>query len=287
MRERRRKKLKELSIDNRTGEERITGRGKNCTPKPHVAPFDFSAQSSELFTCLATVAEVNKEFLQDQKGPRKIRRSEQVVTNPIMESSPPRASTNTSPPEEQHSGFEQESDVEDENQTNDPDYVQPSSRTRKGKKINPDLLQLSERFGFSAEATAHIHNIYSEQKYTTEGVRLSKKWARIEAAIPNFSYLRVIALGFDERKDSSLTNQGDRDREEHCSVVIYSDEGSTIAGHFTPASGSSVDLANGLYQFCQDRKILEMTRLHPVWCLPGIAHYPYLLLKPFPSPGNL
>ena len=40
-----------------------------------------------------------------------------------------------------------------------------------------------------------------------------------------------------------------------CSVVIYSDEGSTIAGHFTPVSGSSVDLANGLYQFCQDRKI--------------------------------
>ena len=62
-------------------------------------------------------------------------------------------------------------------------------------------------------------------------------------------------MGFDERKDSSLTNQGDRDREEHCSVVIYSDEGSTIAGHFTPVSGSSVDLANGLYQFCQDRKI--------------------------------
>ena len=174
LRERRRKKLKELSIDNRTGEERKTGRGKNCTPKPHVAPFDFSAQSSELFTCLTTVAEVDEEFLQDQKGPRTIRRSEQVVTNPIMESSPPRASTNTSPPEEQHSGFEQESDVEDENQTNDPDYVQPSSRTRKGKKINPDLLQLSERFGFSAEATAHIHNIYSEQKYTTEGVRLSK-----------------------------------------------------------------------------------------------------------------
>ena len=52
LRERRRKKLKELSIDNRTGEERITGRGKNCTPKPHVAPFDFSAQSSELFNCL-------------------------------------------------------------------------------------------------------------------------------------------------------------------------------------------------------------------------------------------
>lgn len=52
LRERRRKKLKELSIDNRTGEERKTGRGKNCTPKPHVAPFDFSAQSSELFNCL-------------------------------------------------------------------------------------------------------------------------------------------------------------------------------------------------------------------------------------------
>ena len=52
LRERRRKKLKELSIDNRTGEERKTGRGKNCTPKPHVAPFDFSAQSSKLFNCL-------------------------------------------------------------------------------------------------------------------------------------------------------------------------------------------------------------------------------------------
>ena len=52
LRERRRKKLKELSIDNRTGEERKTGHGKNCTPKPHVAPFDFSAQSSELFNCL-------------------------------------------------------------------------------------------------------------------------------------------------------------------------------------------------------------------------------------------
>ena len=52
LRECRRKKLKELSIDNRTGKERKTGCGKNCTPKPHVAPFDFSAQSSELFNCL-------------------------------------------------------------------------------------------------------------------------------------------------------------------------------------------------------------------------------------------
>ena len=205
------------------------------------------------------MAEVDTEFLEDQKGPRKIRRSEHLVADPILESN---ASTSTSPPEEQYSGFEHQSDGEnDENQTlNDPDYVQPTSRTRTGKKINPDLLQWSERFGISAEATADVHNIYSEQKYTTEGVRLSKKWARLEAAIPDFSNHRVIALGFDERKDSSLTNRGDHDREEHFSVVIYSDEGSTIAGHFTPASGSSVDLANGLYQFCQDRKI-DMSNL--------------------------
>ena len=80
------------------------------------------------------MGEVDTEFLEDQKGPRKIRRSEHLVADPILESN---ASTSTSPPEEQYSGFEHESDGEnDENQTlNDPDYVQPTSRTRTGKKL--------------------------------------------------------------------------------------------------------------------------------------------------------
>ena len=50
---------------------------------------------------LLAVAEVDTEFLEDQKGPRKIRRSEHLVADPILESN---ASTSTSPPEEQHSG---------------------------------------------------------------------------------------------------------------------------------------------------------------------------------------
>ena len=57
----RRKKLKELSIDKRTGEERKTGHGKNYT-LPQETPFDFSRQSSDLFTCLTAVAEVDIEL---------------------------------------------------------------------------------------------------------------------------------------------------------------------------------------------------------------------------------
>ena len=256
LRERRRNKLKELSIDKRTGEERKTGRGKN-TSKPHPQKFDFSEQSSELFNCLVEVAEKDKAFLEDQHGPRKIRLSEQVFVDSILE---PIASTSTIVQEERQSGFEPELEEESEeevtNRNDDPDYVQPKPRIPIGKRINPDLLQLSERFGISAEATANIHNLYSDNKYTAEGVRICKKRARIQAAVPDFSHLKIMALGFDERKDFSLTKNGDLVKEEHCSVVIYSElEGSTFAGHFTPSSGSSIVLANGLVKFCQERKI--------------------------------
>ena len=51
--ERRRKKLKELSIDKRSGEERKTGCGKNYT-LPQETPFDFPRQSSDFFTLKLT-----------------------------------------------------------------------------------------------------------------------------------------------------------------------------------------------------------------------------------------
>ena len=257
LRDRRRKRLKELSVDKRTGEERLTGRG--IIKYPHPSKLVFSKISKDIFNCITCVAKSDLPFIEDQEGPRNIRLSENSRPEPILEAQEAEASGSSTSREERLESQEdtlEEDDSEDlDKEPVDPDYVQPSKK-RLGKSVNSQLLEIADRYGLSAEATAQVHNLYSDQSYTKEGMRKNRIRARKKAAFPDFSHLVITGIGFDERKDFSLNERGDIRREEHCSVVLYESSGSpTFAGHFTPVNGTSVALADGLYQFCTERGI--------------------------------
>ena len=71
--------------------------------------------------------------------------------------------------------------------------------------------------------------------------------------------MRVKVIGFDERKDKTRKpglSGGDCHTEEHCSVIFFTEDGQEVnAGFFTPQNGSGSALAQGLFEFCQSRKV--------------------------------
>ena len=142
---------------------------------------------------------------------------------------------------------------EDNEKDDDPDYKVPDY-TPKGKKLNPALFDLADRFNVSNQACTGFNNILQpDNSYTSSGLYKARQRAREAASVRDFSSENIFAVGFDERKDHTFRGNGVR--EEHCSVVFYSPSGDHHAGFFTPENGTGKALAEGLYKFCVSRKL--------------------------------
>ena len=253
---RRFERVKQLSIDKRTGEMRESrgginrkGKGKRSLPKGQ----NFSEWANTVFYCPREVPPSDLEFLEDQNGSRKLRRNPRVI--------PPLSNLNPSPIIPSgviESDSESESDSEPENDPVDPDFAPDTPTPKKPKKIlPPSLVDSGERYGMSSAAIAQCYNDMSTNgtSYTSEGVRKNRNKVREKEGCPDLSNLYILGVGCDERQDQTDHGRGDFDKEEHASVVVYTGKEEINVGFFVPEEGSGVALANGLFLFCLRRQM--------------------------------
>ena len=292
LRDKREVVVKNNSDDKRRGKPRSAGINKRRKGRRARKVDDFESFSKELFDISKCVPESDMAFYLDQKGPRKERRQAFVsvgtgggdvsggnvggevgggngggevsgdngdgdvsgdngdgdVSGGNGESVDPIVHSDPSESDE----LSEETD-EDNDKDDDPDYKVPDY-TPKGKKLNPAVFELADRFNVSNQAAVGFNNILQPgNSYTTSGLYKARNREREAASVRDFSSEFIFAVGFDERKD--LTFRGNGVREEHCSVVFYSPSGDHHAGFFTPENGTGKALAEGLYKFCADRKL--------------------------------
>ena len=253
VRVRRLERVKQLSIDKRTGEMRESkgknrkGSGKRSLPKGQ----NFSEWANTVFYCPREVPPSDLEFLEDQNGVRKLRRNPKIIPlqnlipSPIIPSGVIESDSS-------------ESDSEPENDSRDPDFVLDTPAPKKPKKfLPPSLVDSGERYGMSSAAVAQCFNDMSTNgtSYTAEGVRKNRNKAREREGCPDLSNLYILGVGCDERQDKTDHGRGDFDKEEHASVVVYTGKEEIHVGYFVPEEGSGVALANGLFLFCLKRKM--------------------------------
>ena len=255
---------------------------------------DFSEVSQKLFDIRspsALISSADLAFLEDQKGPREISRfatkvfsagdnaNVNVVTSGVRnnngssetaevgaaepepctepENSTEASSTSNSIAEPCESSESSESDWSDD-QDNDPDFEFKGKTLGAGvghaKQIAPELLMMSERYGFSNGAVMNLHNLNatSDNRLSLSTVLRKRKAARLDA-IPDFSGMVFTGIGFDERIDLTRSKTGEMVKEEHVAVVLF--PGSVFAGHFSPEAGDAATVAKGLIEFCAERKI--------------------------------
>ena len=252
VRTRRYDRVRELTIDTRTGEMREShgrkrkGKGKRQLPKGQ----DFSRWANTLFYCPREVPPSDLEFLEDQKGVRKLRRNPRVIPEPILIPSPVVASGVLE-------SDSLESDSEPDNDS-DVDFLPDTPAPKRAKKfLPPNLLDSGERYSMSNSAIAQVYNDLSKDgtSYTSEGVRRNRNKVRVKEGCPDFSNLNIKGLGCDERQDLTDFGRGDCHREEHASVTIYTADQEIYAGYFVPEEGTGASLAHGLFLFCQERKM--------------------------------
>ena len=253
-------RVKQLSIDTRTGDMREgkgknrKGKGKGQLPKGQM---NFTEWTNTIFYCPREVPPSDLEFLEDQKGVRKMRRNPRVIPAPDL------APSTVTPSGVIESDLS-ESDSEPESDGNDSDFVPETPAPKRPKKmLPPSLLDDGERFLMSNSAIAQVYNDMSTNgtSYTTEGVRKHRNKVREIEGCPDLSNLIVLGLGCDERQDPTDFGQGDCRKEEHASVTIYNGKEEINVGYFVPEAGTGVSLANGLFLFCQKRKI-NLTSLY-------------------------
>ena len=267
LRKKRKLKLKELSKDTRTGSSRYRGIRRKKLGNNHTLDdrFDPVSSKDKLFDIATNVPENEKEFYEDQLGPRNLRVLCDFIPIPPLPQLP---SEPPSPPVDLDVSMESEDSGDDEGSEDDdierdPEFeLQSKVRIplKKYKAIDPKLLDIGDRFEISAAAGAEIHNLYNPgTPYTRDGYAKARKKHREQAGTPDFSELRVKVLGFDERKDKTRKpglSGGDCHTEEHCSVILFTEDGQEInAGFFAPQNGSGSALAKGLFEFCQSRKV--------------------------------
>ena len=82
----------------------------------------------------------------------------------------------------------------------------------------------------------------------------------VDNVLPKYSHHKLVGIMLDERKDRDPVNSSHR--VEHCSVVLVYDDGTEVhVGHYCPQPDAKTGkytgkmLAQGLYDFCLDRKI--------------------------------
>ena len=249
-------RVKQVSIDKRTGDMREgsgkkrKGKGKRQLPSGQ----NFLDWANTLFYCPKEVPPYDLEFIEDQKGARKMRRNPRVIPEPDPA---PSTATSSGVIESDLSESEPDSD-------SDSDFVPESPAPKKAKKIlPPNLLDSAERYSMSSAAIAACFNDTSSNgiTYTSEGVRKSRNRARAKAGCPDLSNLKIIGLGCDERQDLTDFGLGDCRKEEHASVIVYTGKEEINVGYFVPEAGTGASLANGLFLFCRDRK-MSLTSLY-------------------------
>ena len=121
-------------------------------------------------------------------------------------------------------------ETDEDNDKDDPDYKVPDN-TPKGKKLNPAVLELADRFNISNQAAVGFNNILQPgNSYTTSRLFKARQRGREAASVRDFSSEHIFVVGFDEREDHTFRGNGVR--EEHCSVVFYSSSGDHHAGYF-------------------------------------------------------
>ena len=266
-RNQRTQKLKEFTVDSRTGEFRAaTGKKKSKDARGRPAA-DFELVKKSLFKASAYVPESVTVKYQDGPG------TERGISCSLPSSSGDNAESQTyntasevaevaesetdnADPDLECAASDAAEDFDDDGLA-DPDYKGPVSaasavsRKRKAPKI--ELIQAADRFGGSNPMISAFLEAESNVKVSAEWVRLVRKRTRLSAACPDFSKLNVIGIGFDERKDHVTGHEGKQD---HNSVVLYTQSGEEVfAGHFKPTDGTGPTLAFELYIFCQDRQI--------------------------------
>ena len=252
---RRLQRTKELSFDKRTGDMREgsgkkrKGKGKRHLPKVT----SFSDWAKTLFFCPKEVQPSDLEFLNDQKGVRKLRRDPRVIPESFSSPGSPILDS------DQLESDSDESESESPESQNDPDFVlEPRSKKQRSKKsLRPDLLDCAERYGLSNGALAATYNAASSDgtSYTIEGVRKARNKAREANFCPDISnFAKIQGIGVDERGDHTIFGGGDVHKEEHCSVITYHGDVEITVGYFVPENGTGVALANGLFLFCEERQ---------------------------------
>ena len=246
-------RLKQFSIDTRTGDMREgkgknrKGQGKRRLPKGQ----NFSEWANTVFYCPREVPPSDLEFLEDQNGVRKLRRNPRVIPEPNLNPSP------IIPSGVIDSDSESESESEPDNDS-DSDFEPKTPAPKRAKKVlPPNLLDSGERYHMSSAAIAQVYNDTSKDgtTYTAEGVRKSRNKVREKEGCPDFSNLRIEGLGCDERQDLTDFGLGDCRKEEHASVIVYTGEEEINVGFFVPESGTGASLANGLFLFCKQRNM--------------------------------
>ena len=255
---RRNDRVKQVSVDKRTGDMREgsgkkrKGKGKRQLPLGK----NYSDWANSLFYCPKVVPPSDVEFLEDQKGVRKLRRNPIVIPEPNLIASP------IIPSGVLESDLS-ESDSEPESDSSDSDFVPPTPAPEKPKKmLPPSLIGSGERFKMSSAALAAVYNDTSTNgtTYTPEGVRKNRNKTRRKEGCPDLSNLKVVCLGCDERQDKTDHGRGDYHKEEHASVVVYTGEEEINVGFFVPEDGTGASLAKGLYLFCNERQ-MDLTSL--------------------------
>ena len=255
IRSRRYDRVRQLTVDKRTGDMREgkkgknrKGKGKRQLPKGQ----NFSDWANTVFYCPREVPPSDLEFLEDQNGVRKLRRNPRVIPEPNLNLTP------VIPSGVIDSDSESESESEPDNDS-DLDFEPPETPAPKRAKkvLPPNLLDSGERYHMSSAAIAQVYNDTSKDgtTYSAEGVRRNRNKVREKEGCPDFSNLHIEGLGCDERQDPTDFGQGECRKEEHASVIAYTGEEEINVGFFVPESGTGASLANGLYLFCMHRKM--------------------------------
>ena len=256
LRDLRKKRLMELTIDPRNNKKRFTNARGHRTKRNNNKQTldDIRLTLFDISSCTAKIPHCDKVFYDDQRGPRVLKNK---IVAPVA--SPPVASSSSGPSGDVESDSEDEAMETLERDNKDPDFVAPvshqsRSRVRGSRKnIDPILLAVAERRGLSVRATADVHNLHNKNsKVSASTIFSARKEARV-SAVQDFSGFQVECISIDERQDLTSRGSGVTEKEEHCSVVLY--PGAVSAGHYIPSGGTGKELAEGLIQFCSDRNI--------------------------------
>ena len=123
-----------MSIDRRTGKERLSSSEAKRTSGQNKKKFNFNFQESckQLFDIFKTVPTKEESFLADQKGPRKMKRS--PADDSVLDPSPP-LETGLSSQKSNTSNYSSSSAPS--NSQHDSDYVPPDEDSNESKGAKP------------------------------------------------------------------------------------------------------------------------------------------------------
>lgn len=177
--------------------------------------------------------------------------------------------------------------VEDETNTKHTSYntaslKQPTKSSQMRLRLDNTVL-VSERYGVSSRATAAIASSVmqdlgliseSDASLVTDKNKICREKSRIYKKIlakSNENRSAVCGLYFDGRHDKTLTLKTLEDKQFQRTVVeahycIVSEPDSTYVGHVTPESGSSLDIANSIYEYVTSTLLDDFSNVIVLGC---------------------